>query len=159
MMRPTVNALLVAAVLTTGSVAMMRIVVAVRATATGQAPAVSVPLGVARSGRDSISALVALAGTRSPFRFIDPEPVATSEEPLTPLSSTVAPTPTFLLKAIVGGPPWQAVIQGVPGSEGDRVVRQGERVADLTVLAIAREAVVIRWIDSTWTMRLDPRQP
>jgi hypothetical protein len=68
-------------------------------------------------------------------------------------------TPSIVVKAIVGGPPWQAVIQGLPGTTEERVVRAGDRVSEISILTIASESVVLRWNDSTWTVRLAGRAP
>jgi hypothetical protein len=69
---------------------------------------------------------------------------------------TVAATlPPLSLRAIVGGPPWQAVLAGVPG-EPETMVAIGSDVRGLRVQSITRDEVVLRGGDSTWTLTMRP---
>src|SRR5262245_21559344 len=59
---------------------------------------------------------------RPPIVRFDPDEEATGES-----NRPVQPPPlrpTFSLKAIVGGPPWQAVIDGIPGQPPSTIVRE-----------------------------------
>ena len=60
----------------------------------------------------------------------------------------------LVLKAIVGGPPWQAVLDGVPGEPPGTVVEAGSDIGGFRVFAISRDSVVIGRRDSTWTLTL-----
>ena len=60
--------------------------------------------------------------------------------------------PTLVLRAIVGGPPWQAVIDGLPGQPSGVIVRTGMTFDKLTVSAISRDSVIIKGPDTTWTL-------
>src|SRR5262245_8094002 len=42
-------------------------------------------------------------------------------------STMPQPRPVLVLKAIVGGPPWQAVIDGIPGQPPGTFAQQGSR--------------------------------
>jgi hypothetical protein len=59
-----------------------------------------------------------------------------------------------LVLAGVIGPPWQALIEGIPGHSGAVVVRAGDRVEDLRVLSITRDRAVIQGADTTWRLTL-----
>jgi hypothetical protein len=75
-------------------------------------------------------------------------------------TSTIAaaqPRPALVLKAIVGGPPWQAVIDGIPGQPPGTIVRTGSKFEHLTVHAVTRDSVVIRGIDTSWVLSFRAR--
>jgi hypothetical protein len=67
------------------------------------------------------------------------------------------PPPAFRLrlKGLVGGPPWRAVLSGLPGVTGDRTVRAGERFEFLRILDIDAAGVSVAADDSTWTLTLE----
>lgn len=67
------------------------------------------------------------------------------------------PRPSLGVSGIIGGPPWSAVLEGVPGREGGTVVRSGDTLSGLTVRSVDRERVVISGMDTTW--RLIVRRP
>lgn len=64
------------------------------------------------------------------------------------------PRPALALRGLLGGPPWDAIVEGFPGREGAIVVRSGQRVGELTVRAVRRDTVIIRGNDTTWTLTL-----
>jgi hypothetical protein len=63
-----------------------------------------------------------------------------------------APRPSLVLKAIVGGPPWQAVVEGLPGQPGATVVTTGSRFDRLTIRSVGRDTVVVAAPDTTWKL-------
>lgn len=69
------------------------------------------------------------------------------------------PKPVLVLTGIVwdshGNP--SAVIDGLPGAGGPRVVRAGDMVGPLRVRRIERERVVIAGLDTVWTLTV--REP
>lgn len=69
------------------------------------------------------------------------------------------PTFALTLKAVVGGPPWLAVVTGLPGTEGERVIRPGDRFDELLVGAIGHDVVLFSTADSSWRLTLAPRAP
>lgn len=79
-----------------------------------------------------------------------------------PGSPTQAPpqmairVPPPRLTAIVGGPPWRAVLEGTPGHEGGLVVESGDRLGSFTVTEVTRTSVRVRGQDSTWRLVLAP---
>jgi hypothetical protein len=57
-----------------------------------------------------------------------------------------------VLRGIVGGPPWDAMIDGIPGRQGSVLVRRGDTLGGLTVSAINRDTVTIHGSDTTWRL-------
>jgi hypothetical protein len=64
------------------------------------------------------------------------------------------PKPVLSLRGILGGPPWDALVEGVPGHEGAVVLRAGQRSGDITVRAIRRDTVFLQGMDTTWKLTL-----
>lgn len=53
----------------------------------------------------------------------------------------------------IAGPPWQAVLEGVPGQEGAAVVvRRGDVVGGLRIRDVTRTTVVVSAPDTTWRL-------
>jgi hypothetical protein len=64
------------------------------------------------------------------------------------------PRPQLTLGGDIGGPPWRAVVNGVPGHENGVVVSQGDTIAGLRIRSIRRDTVVIQGVDTTWTLTM-----
>ena len=64
------------------------------------------------------------------------------------------PKPRLVLRGIIGGPPWNAVLQGVPGRDGDVLVRSGDSVGGLKVRSISALGATIRGLDTAWNLKL-----
>jgi hypothetical protein len=62
--------------------------------------------------------------------------------------------PRLTLRGVLGGPPWDALIDGIPGREGAVVMRAGETQAGITIRAIRRDTVLARGFDTTWALTL-----
>jgi hypothetical protein len=77
----------------------------------------------------------------------DPMRGAVSEAP-------PAPKPQLALSGIVWGAEPAAIIEGLPGTEGPRVLRRGETVAGLCLHEITRERVTVVGLDTTWTLKV-----
>ena len=65
-----------------------------------------------------------------------------------------APRPVLSLTGVIGGPPWQGVVNGIPGTEGSVLVQVGSVVNGFTVKAVAESTAVIVGPDTTWTLTL-----
>ena len=65
--------------------------------------------------------------------------------------------PTLKLRAIAGGPPWQALIEGLPGQTRAVLVRSGNTFDRVTIRVVARDSVVVHVEDSTWALRFANR--
>ena len=79
-------------------------------------------------------------------------PYSPSLEGLAPVPVARAPRPNFLLRGIVGGPPWSAIVEGVPGRNGAALLRKGDSLGDLVVRLVTRDTVVIKGADTTWRL-------
>jgi hypothetical protein len=108
----------------------------------------------------SADALDEAAGTatdQNPFRLSR----MPSDVPFVPrrAASAMAPAaPAFrgalTLRGIVGGPPWQAVIDGIPGQPSGTVVRAGSTFEKLTIRSVTRDTVIIQSPDTIWRLTL-----
>jgi len=109
---------------------------------------------VRRISTESATAIV----SRDPFR-IARRPTLPAYDPLR-LAEQLAPPPPrpalSLVGIVIGAVP-SAVIEGLPGVEGSRVLRVGDVVASLRVKEISRGRVVIAGMDTTWA--LEVREP
>jgi hypothetical protein len=104
---------------------------------------------------DSISHAVAYTVANDPFRLSrQPATVAYSPALEGLASPPVArpPRPNLVLRGIVGGPPWSAILDGVPGRDGSAVLRPGDSVGTVVVRAVGRDTVIIKGADTTWRL-------
>jgi hypothetical protein len=60
--------------------------------------------------------------------------------------------PNLVLKAIVGGPPWQAIIDGLPGQSAGAIAAQGAVFDQLVIRSVARDRVIVHAPDTTWVL-------
>jgi len=101
-----------------------------------------------------VRASARLSDTLDPFRF-GHHPAGTRYDPATPVQALAPqpPRPALVLDGIAwttGDP--LAVLEGLPGSSGPRVVRPGDAVGGLTVRRIAADRVIVTGMDTTWTL-------
>jgi hypothetical protein len=96
---------------------------------------------------------------RDPFRAgRRPAQLAYSAERVTASANApVAPKPVLALVGVVAGHDPTAVIEGLPGTEGARVVRVGDVVSGLRVRSITAQEVRIVGTDTTWVLKV--REP
>jgi len=96
-----------------------------------------------------------LANVPASVRF-DPDAETRGAGPVTAVAPPVRPTMT--LKAIVGGPPWQAIVDGIPGQPQGTLVRAGSAFDKLVAQSVTRDSVVMRGPDTTWVLSFRRRQ-
>lgn len=111
---------------------------------------------VALFDADSLAEAIDVVRDRDLFRFPTPTGGAT------PVSAnpTVMPRPVrtpLLLRGITGGPPWQVVLEGVPGRSGHLVLRSGDDIGGLKIRAVVHDTVIIRGPDTTWRLTMKPQ--
>ena len=82
-----------------------------------------------------------------------PDSVIAPPTPATP-KPLPPPKPRLVLRGIVGGPPWNAILEGVPGHDGSYVVTTGDSVAGLKIRSVRRDGATIRGMDTTWILKL-----
>jgi hypothetical protein len=99
---------------------------------------------------DSLESAVGDIADRNLFR---PERAPPAARAPTPVAAPSA-RPQLVLRGVLGGPPWDAVVEGIPGREGAVVIQTGETTAGLTVRAIRRDTAYVRGFDTTWALPL-----
>ncbi|HEY4303840.1 MAG TPA: hypothetical protein VGM82_05205 [Gemmatimonadaceae bacterium] len=115
------------------------------------------------TGTASLDSAVADVVDNDPFRIAnEPSDVryritAIEAAATTPPVVVREPGPSLTLKAIVGGPPWQALIEGVPGQGHAMLVHAGTKFDKVLVREIARDSVIIRTADTTLVLRFARR--
>jgi hypothetical protein len=94
----------------------------------------------------------------NPFRLDrrPADPPFAGDDAMTTEWSTEEVEPDFLALAVAAiiGPPWEAVLEGVPGREHGVVVRPGDVLGDLVVRSVGPNTV---WIESdrdSWHLEL-----
>jgi hypothetical protein len=120
------------------------------------APVVT-PVVAPEAGRfdgDSLDTAADATIGNDPFRLAN-APASVRYEPRRPGAPALAPLPriTLVLKAIVGGPPWHAMIDGIPGQPG-AVVRAGDAFDKLVIRKVTRDTVVVQGPDTTWKLTI-----
>jgi hypothetical protein len=103
---------------------------------------------------DSLGDAAATIVANDPFRLSN-KPAALRFLSATASAPVAVPTmPQLTLKAIIGGPPWSAVVEGLPGDAGGVVVTAGLAFDRIHVKRITRESVVMQAPDTTWTLTM-----
>jgi hypothetical protein len=111
------------------------------------------------SGAQSLDSAAKATASSDPFRLERrPSSVPYSAEqegaPVTP-PPPKPPKPKLALVGIVGGPPWVALLDGVPGQNGSVLVHAGDTLAGLRVRALGPKGVTITGLDTTWKLTLE----
>jgi hypothetical protein len=99
---------------------------------------------------DSLSLLVVV---RDPFRADrTPAPIAFTPNPVEQSYAPAPPKPILLLTGIVWGADPSAIIEGLPGVEGGRLMRQGDMAGGIKLRRITGSQAVLSGMDTTWTL-------
>ncbi|HEX5387135.1 MAG TPA: hypothetical protein VFW66_10570 [Gemmatimonadales bacterium] len=104
-----------------------------------------------------LDSLLRAAAAKAPFRASRtpasvPYDPARASQPAAPAAPPM-PKPALTLSGLVwGGRTPAAVIEGIPGTDGSRVLRAGETVNGIRVRRIRRDGVVLSGLDTTWTL-------
>lgn len=124
------------------------------------ATARSHPASVGNTRPVATESLSAATVGRDPFRLTR-RPAAVAYDPIRLAEQTAppAPKPVLQLVGIVweGGRDPTALVEGLPGVEGVRVVRIGDVVAGLRIRSITANAVRIAGLDTVWVLKV--REP
>jgi hypothetical protein len=73
--------------------------------------------------------------------------------------AAVASRPQLVVKGIVGGPPWQAIVDGLPGQPPGTIVAPGTKFDQLVVRTVSRDSVIVQGPDTTWKLTLNRPKP
>jgi hypothetical protein len=112
-----------------------------------------------------LSAAAGAAVERNPFRLERrPAAAAFGSQPEPEFGIEYHPEPeperpVLVLRGIVGGPPWEALLEGIPDRQGSLLVRSGDVVGELRVRSIGRDTVVVQDADTTWRLTLKTEWP
>jgi hypothetical protein len=129
-----------------------------RETTVARTSAVGVASGIPQTDGQALASHAAKTVSGDPFR-IERKP-ANVAFGVPPAASAPAPSaaqrPRLVVSGIIG-PPWRAVLEGIPGREGSTVVIEGQAFGELRVRSIRRDTVVVAGRDTTW--KLTVRRP
>ena len=102
---------------------------------------------------DSVATAARVLIAGDPFR-IDRRPAKVRFRPDAERTDTSPRTarPALRLTGILGGSPWQAVLEGLPGRAGSVVVHEGELVEGFLVGSVRYDTVVVHGADTTWVL-------
>lgn len=108
---------------------------------------------------EDLNAAAAAAGRASPFRS-DRAPADNAAAAVGPPPSAeqvLLPGTQISLRGILGGPPWTAVLQGIPGTSNTAVMRLGDTLSGFTLARVRRDTVVVRGLGRVFTLTLRTR--
>lgn len=111
---------------------------------------------------DSLAVLTSRIVDGDPFR-LDRKPAAvaygaTPDSLANRATTPAAPRPPLVLVGIVG-PPWRALVDGVPGHDGSVVLRAGQTIAGLRVRDVTGATATISAVDTTWHLAVKRTWP
>lgn len=109
--------------------------------------------------RSALAILVRDAMAHAPFSLASSRARSIVVDIDTVVVSVPRSVPLLELKALVGGPPWQAVVGGLPGASGDIVVRAGNSFPPFRVRTVSATGVSISTADTSWSLQLPRRDP
>ncbi len=117
-----------------------------------------VPTAPHRIAPESLAAAARAIAVQDPFR-LERKPAAVPyraalEGMPPPPPAPRPPKPALVLAGIVGGPPWQALIEGLPGRDGAVLLRQGDRIGEFRVRAVGSDTVIVQGQDTIWKLVL-----
>ena len=70
------------------------------------------------------------------------------------LAGPTVARPSLTLSGIIAGIDPSAIVEGLPGTAGPRVVHRGEKIGQLKVSQITERGVVVRGLDTSWTLQV-----
>lgn len=115
-------------------------------------PSVNMTIPPAPMSADSLTVLSDRIADADVFRLARrPSPIAFGTNATGDTPSQAKPAkPSLALSGIIGGPPWIAILDGVPGHDQGVSVRAHDSIEGLQVRSVAPDHVVIVGLDSTW---------
>lgn len=111
---------------------------------------------------DSLAVLTSRIVDSDPFRLDrKPAAVAYGAMPDTLANRATAPAPPRPPLVLVGivGPPWRALVDGMPGHDGSVVLRAGQTIAGLRVRDVTAVTATISAVDTTWHLAVKRTWP
>lgn len=112
---------------------------------------------VAMFRTDKLDSAAAYIVANDPFRLErKPSLVAFSvtQTGVLPPPMVQQPAVQIALRGTIGGPPWHAIISGIPGHDGTIVVASGDTIGGVAIKDVSQSGVTVRVRDSSWTVNL-----
>lgn len=109
----------------------------------------------ARADTTALAAATMRLRLRNPFR-LDRKPTAVRYNPWEPVIANAPPPPPpvrppLALAGLVG-PPWNALVEGIPGREGGVLLQVGDSVNGIRFVALRGDTVLLAGYDTTWSL-------
>jgi hypothetical protein len=149
---------LAVATLSFSAIAVMRWRAARVETSVASAPRPASVATLATIDAGSLAQSASAARDHDPFR-LSRVPAEIAFVPRSVAAAAPAAAPSFRgplhLRGIVGGPPWQAIVDGLPGQPPGTVVSAGKTFDKIVVRSITRDTVVIQAPDTVWRLTLN----
>jgi hypothetical protein len=98
---------------------------------------------------DSLNAAAAVAARSQAFGAARPQVPRTQRADARP-TPPVPSGPMPVLQGVLGGPPWSAIVAGLPSMPSPVVLRPGDTVAGFIVGRMTRDTVVLRGAGRTY---------
>lgn len=116
--------------------------------------------GVVGADTTGLASATAELRSRNPFRLAR-RPTDIVHNPWQPPAPPTppppaAPRPVLTLAGILGGPPWLALIEGIPGAEGGALLALGGEAQGVRFKRLGGDTVFLVGFDTTWA--LTPRR-
>jgi hypothetical protein len=111
-----------------------------------------------RTSTDSLQRMAGHIAAHDPFR-LDHHPASVPYRPeldgvavAAPPPPPKPPKPHLAVAGILGGPPWTALLDSVPGRDGSVLVKKGDTLGGLEVRSVGRDTVVVQGADTLWKL-------
>jgi hypothetical protein len=111
-----------------------------------------------RTSTDSLEKMAAQIAAHDPFR-LDHHPASVPYRPeldgvavAAPPPPPKPPKPHLAVAGILGGPPWTALLDSVPGRDGSVLVKRGDTLGGLKIRSVGRDTVVVQGTDTLWKL-------
>lgn len=113
--------------------------------------------GVTMFDEDTLTAAAERTVQSDPFRA-DRHPASVPFS-MTPAGSSAPLIPAgpplrIALRGTIGGPPWRAILSGIPGHDGTVLLSPGDSLGGILVRRVTRDSAVVRLKDSTWAVAI-----
>ena len=112
----------------------------------------SAPDPASKSGAIAVDEVILSADNLFRIGRANAEPATETAVAASPQPPKAVTRPALVLRGILGGPPWEAILEGMPGVETGVVARAGEVIGGLTVRSIGRDTAIIHASDTSWVL-------
>ena len=84
----------------------------------------------------------------------DRSPAEAMAQPTPSIPKPVIQRPHLELRGLMGGPPWEVLLEGMPGHQSSVLMRVGQSIGGIKLTAVNTGAVVLRGADTVWHLTL-----